>query len=126
MKHILAIDDQDARHHLINKHHKDDAVTNVYNPEGACEILAAHGPCHYDIIYLDHDAGWGTFYPVACLIAACSQTWKQYGDVSEPEWPEVRVTSANPDGAKRMINLLKQMGITAYSMNVMSLEYYDD
>jgi hypothetical protein len=116
-KRILIIDDADQRHQSITANHVNDKVTSVYHCDTACQLVLQGD---WDIIYLDHDAGFvkpyfDNYRPVACVIAAIdiAQSFHTHPE----DRVEVRVHSSNPDGATWLVNFLKSHGVNAGFVN---------
>lgn len=111
---ILVVDNIQARHDRVIELHPNDEITSLYTVEQSCSMLAFRSYDHFDIVYLDHDAGDDTtFYPVACMLSLHGVIAYLLSHHIEPlEYlPEVRIISANPVGAERMRVLIKNAGL---------------
>lgn len=82
--------------------------TLAKDAETAIRLIARHSPTD---ISLDHDAGNGTFEPVAFFIGE-----KYNNDTFWADELEVTIHSANPIGAKHLKTILEEYGIFVSSI----------
>lgn len=108
---ILFLDDEQARHDRIVQIYDGEtglSLNRVFTYNMFEMLLNAMSPL--DIIYLDHDLGdTKTGEDAALLIAALPP---------EKRPKEVRVHSFNPVGARRIIQVLQDVGIEAYTTDL--------
>lgn len=109
-RQVLVIDDATERLEKIQEFHRTerDQCTLIKQCDTAC-VAVLDG--EWDIIYIDHDAGfWKKVYfdnyrPVAVVVAA------KYGHRAALAQPEVRIQSSNPSGAKWLVDYLVSHGM---------------
>lgn len=78
----------------------------VKDVETAIRVLATFP--NIDEISLDHDAGSGTFQPVAYFIGEKYHNDMLWGDL------EVKIHSANPVGRKKLKEILDSYGVPSF------------
>lgn len=104
---ILILDDEAIRHELLDaRWRENNELVHVWSVDDAVAALVAGEP--FDLALLDHDLGY--MVPDGTDFARRLTT-----EVPEDRRPaRVVVHSWNPDGARRMVRMCKEVGMRAY------------
>jgi Cyclic-phosphate processing Receiver domain len=110
---ILFLDDNPARHALMDKRHPDDEVVHAYTIDDYRDALVKYD--HFDVVSLDHDLNdfteLGYFSYIgdseATGVDACGYLMKFLNKVGE-----IIIHSSNGTGARNMMDFLDSKGVS--------------
>ena len=124
---ILVLDDDDIRHEWFKEYFKDHEAQHVYTVNGA--ITALISDPQYDFVFLDHDLNDHKYESTAAGMYGRTELTgtdvaQFIAEILEPakKPKQVVVHSWNPDGARRMLGLLKDAGIKTHKWEFRSNE----
>jgi hypothetical protein len=109
---ILVLDDMPVRHAAFAKYFASEAVTHVYTYDEARLAMEA---TTFDVAYLDHDLN--DYSPGASMYGRQELTGEDVAryiakTLSPGNRPlEVIIHSWNPEGARNMLNILRDIGV---------------
>jgi hypothetical protein len=110
MARILVLDDDKLRHASFARRFEGHEVAHVFDPYEAVEKMIAE---KWDLVHLDHDLGWFEYNPYKMEVSGTEVVRMMVDRILPENRPDqVIVHSWNPDGARRMVEILREAGFT--------------